>query len=788
MFQNLCHFSNNQTSMKKVLIFLSLIFFATTVSLAQSVRIGDWRTHLPYQRVIDVQVVGNQTYAATPYDLFVYNTEDNSIKLLNKVNGLNDIGVGSIRYSETYKTLVVAYRNTNIDLIRENGITNIRDIRDKDLIGNKIINNVLLHSKYAYLACGFGIVVLDLERDEIHDTYLIGPQGSYINVNDIAVFDGKLFAATSAGVYYASLDSPNLADYNQWTKDLRLKHPNLSYNQAESFSGKLFLNYSRNAFNADTMFVFDGNAWDYYRKENTSLRAMLRAQGDRLLIVNNYTVELIDPTLNVVQNIYSPDGKGIEPLAAALDNQQQVWIGDKRSGLIRTFNSGFSGEFIMPNGPGTTNVYELKARGEQVWVAAGGRASNWAKLYMVDGVFSWDGSSWKTHNRLNTPAFDSISDFVSVAIDPGGQKAFIGTWQEGVIEFTNNELSAVYSENNSSLQPWVADPNLVNISGLGFDSFGNLWAANTGATNILSVRTTAGQWKSFNLGAAASGIDIANMIVDRSNYKWIIRRQEGFIMVFNDMNTLDNPADDRVRILTSAEGSGKIPGNQVFSMAVDQDGAVWVGTDAGPVVFYNPERIFQQGANFDAQQILVPRNDGTGQADILLGNEKILSIAVDGSNKKWFGTENGVFLMSKDGLEQVHHFTTDNSPLLSNLVNSIGITDNGEVFFGTGNGIVSFKGVATPGGETNSDVYAYPNPVRPNYQGPVAIKGLVRDALIKITDAGGRLVFETRAEGGQAVWDGNNMSGQKAAPGVYLVFISNSDGLETLVTKILMMR
>jgi len=228
MFQNLCHFSNNQTSMKKVFIFLSLIFFATTVSLAQPVRIGDWRTHLPYQRVIDVQVVGNQTYAATPYDLFVYNTEDNSIKLLNKVNGLNDIGVGSIRYSETYKTLVVAYRNTNIDLIRENGITNIRDIRDKDLIGNKIINNVLLHSKYAYLACGFGIVVLDLERDEIHDTYLIGPQGSYINVNDIAVFDGKLFAATSAGVYYASLDSPNLADYNQWTKDLRLKHPNLS--------------------------------------------------------------------------------------------------------------------------------------------------------------------------------------------------------------------------------------------------------------------------------------------------------------------------------------------------------------------------------------------------------------------------------------------------------------------------------------------------------------------------------------------------------------------------------
>ncbi|MDP3463317.1 MAG: two-component regulator propeller domain-containing protein [Bacteroidales bacterium] len=768
---------------------LSLVLTLSLGNLmAQSVKIGDWRTHLPYQKIIDVQVVDHLIYAATPYDLFVYNTQDFSISLINKVNGLSDIGVGSIRYSSKFKTMIVAYKNTNIDLIREDGITNIRDIKDKDLIGNKIINNVLLYDNYAYLACGFGIVVLNLERNEIHDTYLIGPQGSFINVNDIAVYDNQIFAATSNGVYYASLDSPNLSDFNQWTKDNRLKHPSLSYNQAETFAGKLFINYSRNAFNSDTMFVFDGNNWDYFNKENTSIHAMIRADDDKLLLVNNYTVHVFDASLTLILSIYSPEGKGIEPLAADLDAVDQVWIGDKKIGLIKAFNSGFSGEFIMPNGPSTTNVYELKAQGEQVWVASGGRASNWAKLYMVDGVFSYDGMTWKTHNRANTPAFDSISDFVSVAIDPLSNKAFIGSWQEGVIEFTDNALTNVYSVGNSSLQPWVADPNLVNISGLGFDSNNNLWVANTGATDILSMRSPNGQWRSFNLGASASGIDISNMIVDKNNYKWIIRRQEGFIMVFNDKNTHDNPADDQVKILTSAEGGGKIPGNQVFSMAVDNDGAVWVGTDEGPVVFYSPERMFQQGTNFDAQQILVPRNDGTGQADILLGNEKILAIAVDGSNKKWFGTENGVFLMSKDGLEQIHFFNTDNSPLLSNLVNSIAITDNGEVFFGTGNGIISFKGIATPGGETNNQVYAYPNPVRENFIGPVAIKGLVRDALIKITDLSGKLVYETKAEGGQAIWDGHNLSGEKAKPGIYMVFVSNSEGLETLVTKIMMMR
>ncbi|MBS4058659.1 MAG: T9SS type A sorting domain-containing protein [Bacteroidetes bacterium] len=769
-------------------IIVSLCIQAGTAA-AQGVKIGDWRTHLPYQRVIDVEVVGPKTYAATPYDLFVYDATDNSIELLNKVNGLSDIGVSTIRYSNTYKTLLVAYKNTNIDLITESGITNIHDIKDKDLIGNKTINKVMLDDKYAYLSCGFGIVVLNLERNEIHDTYLIGPNGSFIDVLDIAMFNNRIYAATASGIYSASKDSPNLADYNQWTKDTQIAYPNAAYNHLEPFAGKLYVNYTRNSFNADTLFVYDGTAWNYFNKENNSLRAELRASDDRFLVVNNYNVQVYDQDMVLNHTIYSPGGKGIEPQAAVLDAQKQVWIGDKRSGLIKSFNNGFSGEFILPNGPATTSVYELKARGEQVWVASGGRASNWAKLYMVDGIFSYDGAQWKTHNRLNTPAFDTISDFVCVAIDPQANgKAYVGSWQEGVIEFTDNSLSNVYSENNSSLQHWVADPNLVNISGLDFDSYNNLWVANTGANNILSMRNPAGAWKSFNLGSSGSGIDVANMIVDKNNYKWIIRRQEGFLMVFNDNNTIDNPADDRTRVLSSSPGNGGIPGNQVFSMAVDQDGAVWVGTDAGPAVFYSPERIFQQGVNYDAQQILVPRNDGTGQADILLGNEKILAIAVDGSNKKWFGTENGVFLMSKDGLEQIHNFNTDNSPLLSNLVNSIAITDNGEVFFGTGNGIISFKGVATPGGETNQDVYAYPNPVRENFVGPVAIKGLVRDAIVKITDVSGNLVFETRAEGGQAIWDGNTLNGNKVKPGIYLVFVSNSDGAETLVTKIMMMR
>jgi len=766
---------------------LSILLLVSGIISAQGLALGDWRTHLPYQKVIDVDVVGSKVYAATPYDLFIYDNTDNSISLLNKVNGLSDIGISAIRYNPENDVLLVAYTDANVDLISSEGIINISDIKDKDLIGNKTIYDIMFIGKYAYLSCGFGIVVLDTDRQEVFDTYLIGPNGDYINVFDVTVFENKLYAATESGVYFASLDSPNLADFNEWTKDQTLIHPSLRYNFIEAFNNKILLNYSRNVYNADTMFIYDGNSWNYFEKENNSRRAMFRAYDDALLVCNNFNVNIYNPQFEIAKTIYQPGEYGIEPQAVSRGNDGTYWIGDRTKGMIKTTN-GYDGELIMPNGPGTINVYELKARGNQVWVASGGRASNWAKLYMVDGVFAFDGSEWTTHNRQNTPAFDSISDFVSVAIDPITGKAFVGTWQEGVLEFTDNELTAVYSRDNSSLRPWIADPNLVNISGLDFDSYNNLWAANTGATNLLSMRTPSGEWQSFNLGSTASGIDIANMIVDRNNYKWIIRRQEGMLMVFNDNNTYDNAADDVTKVLSSSIGNGAIPGNQVLSMAVDQDGAVWVGTDAGPAVFFSPERIFQQGQNFDAQRILVPRNDGTGQADYLLGSEKILSIAVDGANNKWFGTENGAFQMSGDGLQQLQYFNTENSPLLSNTITSIAITDNGEVFFGTSNGIISFKGKATPGGEVNTDVYAYPNPVKQNYTGPIAIKGLVRDALVKITDLNGVLVSQTRAEGGQAIWDGKTLNGADVSPGIYLVFVSNDIGLETMVTKIMLMR
>jgi len=217
-------------------------------------------------------------------------------------------------------------------------------------------------------------------------------------------------------------------------------------------------------------------------------------------------------------------------------------------------------------------------------------------------------------------------------------------------------------------------------------------------------------------------------------------------------------------------------------MAADRDGQVWIGTDAGVAVFYNPSAIFS-GQNFDAQRVLIEQ-DGYGQ--YLLEAEAVTAIAVDGSNRKWFGTDRaGVFLMSADGTKEILHFTEENSPLLSNSITDITIAESGEVFIGTAKGIVSYRSESVPPKPTLDEVVVFPNPVRESYNGSIAIRGLVENSSVKITDIAGNLVYTTMSEGGQALWNGMNFDGKRVQTGVYLVYVTNEDGSKTTVTKIM---
>ena len=769
-----------------LLAFLNFLFFSPV--LQAQTGIGQWRTHLPYNKVIDVAVTPGLIYAATPYSLFTYRLQDNKISIFGKVKGLSDLGIKKIDYDNKFGQLLVAYSDANIDLIDNKGnVVNIPDIFNKHMLGIKTINNIFFKDNFAYLSCSFGIVVLDMKKHEIKDTYYIGPDGSALDVLDMTANDTALFAATAKGIYYSNLNATNPADYQQWHLEKRLPVPQQTYNLITAFGGKIYANYTSGKWDGDTLYAFDGNKWNYYLPSNHSHHFQLNADGDALLLVNRYWVDAYDKSGKRVFYVNKVNNAGIEPLAARGDVKNDVWIGTNNKGLLKSQNLNNNEELIQPNGPGNIHVFSLDSRGKEVWVVPGGYHADWSKAYIHDGVFTFHNGQWKTIDNNNTPAFDSISDPVSVKVDPANpQIAYVGTFQDGIMKFENQKLTTVFSRNNSTLQSWSSNPALVLVSGLDFDANHNLWVANSGAPRLLSVLKNDGTWKSFNLGASLSSIDVGSLMVDKNNNIWIKKRNNGMVIVYNYNGTVDNPSDDEVKVLNSSRGNGNIQGSIVYSFATDNNGEVWVGTDKGINVFYSPGNIFEPGADFDAQQILVPRNDGTGLADILLVTETVTAIAVDGGNRKWVGTKRaGVFLFSPDGLKEIHHFTSENSPLLSNNITGITIDKNGEVFIGTDKGLISYRGTATPGNNTYSNVYAYPNPVRQNYTGLIAIKGLIAGASVKITDSYGNLVYETKAEGGQAVWDGNTFDHVHVSTGVYLVFVTNRDGTKSMVTKIL---
>ncbi|MBR5782166.1 MAG: hypothetical protein IKY27_09345 [Bacteroidales bacterium] len=760
--------------LNKYISFICLIFLSVTTCIAQTA-LHQWTTHTPGLKVINVERVHEKIYAATPYEVFYYNTGDNSINKLSKVNGLSDFGISVMRYNAKSDLILIAYSNANIDIIDKDGnITNINDIKNKNILADKNINDIYFVDDIAYICCGFGIVAIDLKKTEIKDTYIIGDGGSYLSVNDMTLYNDRFYAATTNGVYYADYNNSNLADFSQWTKDTSMIHDNLNYSEIETFNGKLLANYSINKYNEDTLFVYNGTAWDYFSTSSHAIKRDIKAYDDKVLFVEQYALRVVAKNCSLISYF-----KNIEPFDAIYDaNADVYWIGDRSNSLIK-MNHDKTFENIAFNGPYNSTNFDIEANGNEIWVAAGGYTLTWAKSWMSDGIYYYKDYEWFNINKKNTEAFDTISDMVCLAFDPkNSSKVYVGSYHKGILEFENHELKNIYNTTNSSLGKLVGY-EYVYITGLGFDSKNNLWVANSGADKRLSVKTYDNNWHAFNIGSS----DLRHLIVDANDYKWILTR-EGHFIVYNDNNTPLNPSDDIYKIINTTAGHGGLP-EAANCMAVDQKGTVWVGTNDGLASFSSTKNIFQQGVNYDATRILVPRNDGTGQADYLLSGESVMAIAVDGANNLWVGTKNGVFYIANNGLTEYHHFTEDNSPLLSNNIQGIAIDDEGNIFFATDKGIISYKGVATEGKKTNSNVIVYPNPVEQNYSGLVGIKNLVQNSLVKITTIDGSFVTHIYSEGGQAVWDCTAIDGNRVSPGIYLIFVSDTSGKETFAAKIL---
>ena len=758
-----------------------LLLIVIHIPLSAQIAVGQWRDHLPYNNGLMVADAGDLIYYAGEDGLISYAKATGDVTRLSKVSGMSDVGYSAIAYSKENNTLVVAYRNTNIDLIQNNTIINIPDIRDKQILGNKSINNIHLDGDYAYLACGFGIVVLDITKNEVQETYYIGPMGAASNVFDISSSATELYAATENGVLSAPRTGVNLSDFANWQLINGL--PTGHYNATTYFNGRLYVNLTDTP--RDTLYFRTNDQWFYVDTTYTDRLRNLEHSADRMLVIRDGSTFEYNTSLERTRLVYEYySGQYARPNHATVENNGTLWIADRSHGLIR-YGLDFSVQEITVNGPGNTTSFGISIWDNRCYVASGGFTASLASQYDPNGYYSFKDGQWRNVGVFANSETSALRDYVRVLADPfDSRRVYAASWGGGLVEYYDDEFVTLYDTSNSTLQPVAGTTDRILISGLAMQRDRTLWVSGAESGQLLYAKAGDGTWHSFNFNVI-SNITLGDITIDDIGQKWVVLPRGAGLLVFNDGGTLSNKADDQAKRLSQSVGNGNMASTTTTCVTTDLNGQVWVGTDNGISVFFSPQSVFS-GNNFDSQRILVTQD---GYTQYLLENERVTTIQVDGANRKWIGTESaGVFLMSADGTEQILRFTKDNSPLFSNTITSIGIDQlSGEVYIGTAEGLLSYRGTATYGVSEfeGTQVYAYPNPVRHDHEGPIAIKGLVRDADVKITDADGRTVYATRAEGGQAIWDGRSLNGNRAKTGVYLVFASDDEGNETFVTKIL---
>ncbi len=786
-------------------IFSSLVtglFLSMVLNLhAQMAPVGQWKNHSAYSQAQQVVHTKDKIYCVTTGALFAVNLNDNSYETLSKVNGLSDVGVTGINYDSVSNTLIVSYQDANIDIIQNGVISNLPDIKIQPINGSKKINDIYFQSPLAYIACGFGIVVVDIQKLQTNETYYIGPGGVAENVRSIVSDGQSLYAGTDQGVFVAPLNSPNLNDFNSWTKQSGLPTgiTYASFNTLAYFNGYVYANFSANIssnlWQQDVVYKFDGNSWSATNIANDNFRKLHVFNGN-LVTVGQYSVNIYGTNDAIVPNTsnYATYGwVNAAPEDAYLDPQFTAWIADRNFGLIKMAANGITGEIHNPNGPKTPNVFSMNSSGGYVYSVPGG-----LQTYNIDGFMSYFNNQWQTaygkQNNLNPPInMDTIHDLICVVADPfNPAHAYAGSDEHGVLEFMNGQFVKLYNPSNTGgvlrSQQVVSGYYRTEATGVDMDSLGNLYIANGQTKTPIVVLRPGGIWQGLDFSSIINYPITGQLMVSKlSNQVWINLTKSNSILTYNisqsNGGVFTPPSTANAKILTPGVGRGNLPGNVVTCFTEDKNGAIWVGTDQGITIFNNPAAIYN-GGNFDAQQPVVTQN---GYNQYLIQGEQVNAIAVDGANRKWVATATtGVYLLSSDGTSLVHHFSADNSPLISNNVLAVTINGKtGEVFFGTDHGIISYRGNATEGGSGFGKIYAFPNPVKHDYHGPISITGLAANSDVKITDLVGNLVYHTTALGGQATWNGTNFNAERVQTGIYLVFCTAPDGSKTEVTKIL---
>lgn len=759
-----------------------LAFFAASFLIifkcAAGIGTWDWRTHLSYHNPEKVVTAFGKIYTLCSGSIYSYDPEDTSVQTFDKVNTLSDSKIVQIAFSASENALLIIYHNGNIDFLYEdNDIFNLPDYKISD-ISDKTVNDIFIYNQYAYLSTNFGVVVLNTLKKEISRSFSFNNR-----VNSTFISGQTLYCATTEGVFLGNL-SDNLLDPLNWRKT-----NSYYFNKIFEFDNQLL------ALSTDNKVWFlnsDGSMGSQTLITGISFLSF----SNRNLIIKKNSDLVIYNTIDTYRQFALND----KSISSASFDGAVYWITYTHSGLngYKIVNNSLVNivHEIIPDSP-RRNYFNYMDFSQDGRLFVVGGSLNYSGIDYEGTVMILNENSWSyfSENVKEKTGLNYIN-LTSIAWNSDNENEnqyFVGSARHGLYEFRDGDFYKLHTYNNSGLTTIIpSNPkNYVSVDGLKYDTQGNLWMLNNEVDTIIKVLKKDGSWIGLYYPEIKRLPTFKQILFDSNGFIWInSSRYKAGLFCLNINGTLDDTSDDTHNFigpsLTNQDGVSEVI-NDLFFIDEDLTGTIWIGTDRGVFTLKNPID-FINNSNPVFSRIKIPRNDGTNSADYLLNGIYTTAICIDNANRKWVGTQNnGVFLLSEDGRETILHFTTDNSPLLSDNILSIEIKrETGQVYFGTSAGLIEYGGDATKPVTvlSESNIKVYPNPVTPYNNDIVTITGLSGNSDVKIINSKGSLVYRGISNGGTFIWRCTDKSGKRVSSGIYFALISNQNNTIGAVAKI----
>ena len=759
------------------LVFKLLVLVLPMSLIAQDFS-ENWTEFYSYYNIKDVSDGNNKIYAAAENAILIYDIPTDSVRTVSSVNGLSGELITAIHYSETYESLIIGYENGLIEVINDNSteVTSVGGIIEEVSISplDKRINHFMEFEDNIYVSTDFGIVLYNLPNLEFGDTYRIGDNGEELQVKQTTVRGETIYAATfSGGIRYADVTSEDLIDFEEWQGITTS-----SFDAVQVVGSQVYAAQNNGSLHRveGTNLVFE---------ESLGIRARdLRVNNENELILTTQSfVRVYDENLNLLNAITTLQDISQNYVATAVVNGE-FFIGHDEVGLIAT-STTLSPEFVVisPDGPLLNSIFNMEALDNELWVTFGEH-----NIFYNPYPRSDRGISHLVEDEWRNIPYDSLMgalDIIEVTSNPfNSEQVFFSSFGDGLLEVNNEVPTQFFTGNNSAIFDFI--PNGTDgsrVNGTAFNSEGTLYLAQ-GFTDIALYKKEQDSDVIMpiddlidNIPTLGDGL-LGKIVIDRNDNLYIGSQTQGLVGY--------QPSTGIVTQLKDDVGGAGLPDNDIRALEFDQNGRLWIGSLTGLRVLFNPQSIFTED-NVTVEPIIIEEN---GVPQELLFSQFVTSIEVDGANNKWIGTaQSGVFYLSPNGQETLLRFTKENSPLPSNIITDIRIDEaSGRVYIGTPNGLLAYNATATSPQDNLENVRAYPNPVRPNFNGVVVIDGLTARANVKITDITGNLVYEDTSVGGSIEWDTTAFGKHRVASGVYLILITAEDALETKVHKLMIIR